>query len=297
MKPAIFILNNPTAPRICPELAAEIGLNESILLLQIEFWIRVSNSEEHDGRQWTYQSTRKIQEAFPFWGLATINRAIQSLEKQHLLIIGKYNRLAYDMTRWFAVDMDGCAKLKSVRVGGHDTHSTQNGTASTQNGTASTQNGTDSAQNGTTIPETTTENTAEITTEGTPTDSPPPKKNKKLPEEPRPAAIDVYRLVANRFPDRAIWEGIGKTVSDSTADLERWEKVIRAWIAMGWNKTNVKGMLQYFVENKIPGDDPGWRNGKSAKRGSDTIDIQGYHPRAATKEELWGPTGKPPHAS
>ena len=67
MKKRIFTLNEPNAPRINPALAKEIGLNESLILLQIEFWISISNNER-EGKRWTYQSVRDMQEkSFSFW--------------------------------------------------------------------------------------------------------------------------------------------------------------------------------------------------------------------------------------
>jgi hypothetical protein len=39
----VFVLNDPNAPRLSPALAIEIGLNESILFLQLEFWIAISD--------------------------------------------------------------------------------------------------------------------------------------------------------------------------------------------------------------------------------------------------------------
>ncbi len=56
--------------RIMPSLAQEIGLNECIVLLQICFWIQITN-HYRDGQYWTYQSVRDMQEkAFPYWSLS-----------------------------------------------------------------------------------------------------------------------------------------------------------------------------------------------------------------------------------
>jgi len=144
MKQRLFILNEPTAPRLNPALACEIGLNESLILLQLEFWISISDNVR-DGQQWTYQSTRDIREkAFPFWSVMTINRTIKSLENLSLInTTSKYNAAKYDKTRWFSMNYEGISKLKSISIKGY--------------GTGSSQNGTGSNQDGTTIPENTTE--------------------------------------------------------------------------------------------------------------------------------------------
>ncbi len=137
-KQALFVLNEPTAPRLAPQLAQEIGLNESILLLQIEFWIRISGKEV-DGKQWVYESISDIQEVFPFWGRSTINRIIHSLEKKKLIHIDNHNKYKYDRTRWFALNPEGCSNLSSIVITDvlchYGTRTTHNGTRETQNGT------------------------------------------------------------------------------------------------------------------------------------------------------------------
>jgi hypothetical protein len=155
--------------RCLPELEREIGEKPAKLLLQLEFWIRTSTTDEIEGKRWTYQSTRDIREkAFPSWGVATINRTINRLKELGLIEIGNHNKLKYDRTRWFALDAEGMKTLKSVVLLEDGTGSAQNGTGSNHFGTRSNQNGTGSAQNGTTIPETPTEITTETPTEKTP---------------------------------------------------------------------------------------------------------------------------------
>lgn len=162
----LFVLNEPNAPRLNPALACEIGLNESIILLQIEFWISISN-HFYDGRRWTYQSVRDIQEkAFPFWSIATINRVINKLLKKGYLIEGNYNKKSYDKTRWFALNFEKLQELESISVKGVDNGAFHNDTGDDtppfQNDTHSNQNETRSNQNETTIPETTTDTTTEL---------------------------------------------------------------------------------------------------------------------------------------
>lgn len=139
----IFTLNNPQAPRLCPELAKEIGLNESLVFLQIEYWIAISDNER-DGRKWTYQSTSAMKEqAFSFWSEDTIQRAIKSLVRKNLIIEGEYNKKSYDRTKWYAINFEGVEKLESISV-----RSAKSIAATCGNG---------QPQNAVTIPETTTE--------------------------------------------------------------------------------------------------------------------------------------------
>lgn len=108
---------DPTVLRILPGLAEEIGLNESIVLLQIDYWIRHSDNVR-DGRRWTYQSSRDMQQkAFKWWGKRTIQRTVRSLEAQKLIFVtDKYNKHKYDRTPWFALNPEGFEQLASVEL-------------------------------------------------------------------------------------------------------------------------------------------------------------------------------------
>jgi hypothetical protein len=158
----LFVLNDSHAPRLSPALAQEIGLNESILFLQLEFLIAVHGSLV-SGRRWVRMSVRDLEREFPFWSYSTINRAVQSLEARGLIAVENFNRRNYDKTRWFSIDLAAAAGLKSIAVkptgggipqptadeparetsfvkrGGVETRSTQNETGSVQDETGSTQ--------------------------------------------------------------------------------------------------------------------------------------------------------------
>lgn len=110
----LLIPNDPHPMRIERDLAQEIGLNESIVLLQLEYLITIGNNER-DGRMWTYQSLQDLHEIyFPWWSVMTISRIVKSLEEKQLIIIGNYNKLGYDRTQWYALNDEGIARLSSV---------------------------------------------------------------------------------------------------------------------------------------------------------------------------------------
>ena len=139
--------------RIIPGLATEIGLNESIVLMHISYWISICNNIK-DGRFWTYQTLRGMQEKiFPYWSIETIRRTIQNLEKQGYIIIGNHNSRKGDRTQWFALEPNKCSELLSVVILPVD----QNNHVSKRDSLS--QNETPTQQNETTLPEITTENT------------------------------------------------------------------------------------------------------------------------------------------
>lgn len=77
------------------------------------------------------------------------------------------------------------------------------------------------------------------------------KETKKKKSELPPLAVQAYRDVTNRFPNKATWPLIAE-VGELEADLERWKNTIIAWIACSWNPSNVGGMLDYFRKNEMP---------------------------------------------
>ncbi|MCB8818681.1 DnaD domain-containing protein [Desulfosporosinus shakirovi] len=171
----IFTLNELSL-RLSPALADEIGLNESIMLLQIEYWISISDHFLNDHR-WTYQSVRQMQEkAFAFWSIATVSRTAKSLLDKGLIIEGNYNKKTYDNTRWFALNYRELSKLKSIMIRGYEGEGSetppfqietplllQDETPLFQNETPLLQDETPLFQIETTIPQITPENTPHIT--------------------------------------------------------------------------------------------------------------------------------------
>ena len=110
----ILVVNDPHGMRISAELAAEIGLPESLILLQLEFLISISNNER-EGRYWTYQTLSELQERyFKFWSISTLSRAIKRLVELDLLIVGNFNRVGFDRTQWFAINEVGVERLSSI---------------------------------------------------------------------------------------------------------------------------------------------------------------------------------------
>lgn len=114
----IFVLNDPQAPRVCPALAAEIGLNESILFLQWEFWL-VTEGVDRDGYRWLRRTVREVVDFFPFWSRATAQRVIESLLEKKLFVAGDFDEGPGRPGRWMRFDFDQVALLNSVRLLSH----------------------------------------------------------------------------------------------------------------------------------------------------------------------------------
>lgn len=116
-KPALLILNDPHSLRICGELAEEIGFQSSVVLLQLEYLIRISTTKEYEGNIWTYQSLADLKCGyFPWWKESTILRILDALFDKKLILYGNFNKNKQDRTRWYALNWPEIAKLTSVKV-------------------------------------------------------------------------------------------------------------------------------------------------------------------------------------
>jgi len=154
----LFVLNDPHALRVSAALAVEIGLAESMILLQLEFLFLMSDNV-HDGRVWTYQSLNDLRASyFPFWSKATIGRAVQSLVERELLIVGNFNRAGFDRTPWYALNPEGLARLTSLR---YESPTSQIETTSSHPAPSTFRAATSTTHPEPTIPETTSETTSE----------------------------------------------------------------------------------------------------------------------------------------
>lgn len=116
-KPTLWSEDKPNVTTVIPELAEEIGLNESLVLRQIVFWINTSDNLR-DGEWWTYQSLSDMKaKAFPYFSVSTLSRTVNKLVDKGLINkTDKYNKRKNDRTQWFSLNLEGIALLKSVKL-------------------------------------------------------------------------------------------------------------------------------------------------------------------------------------
>lgn len=108
---------------IMPELATRIGLNESIVLQQIHYWLEINKKAGvnfKDGRYWTFSSYGNWQIQFPFWSIKTISRTITSLRQNGLILCANYNKLKMDKTTWYSIDYKKLDEAQKLPCGQND---------------------------------------------------------------------------------------------------------------------------------------------------------------------------------
>lgn len=100
-----------------PEVAKAIGINEAIVLQQINYWINKPFAKEIGGKRWIYNSVSQWQrDNFPFWSERTIRRILKKLEDDELIISGQFNKAAYDQTKWYTINEEKLEEVMSQDV-------------------------------------------------------------------------------------------------------------------------------------------------------------------------------------
>ena len=88
-----------------PSLAKAIGLNEAIVLQQIQYWI--SNEKVgvwKDGYKWVHNSYPEWAKNFPFWSESGVKKIILRLESMGLLISDQFAPNPYDHTKAYRIN-------------------------------------------------------------------------------------------------------------------------------------------------------------------------------------------------
>jgi len=120
MKKTLLIPGKQKRPTVFQkEIAVVLGLNHAIVLQQLDYWVQVNREKNHNFRNgfyWVYNTYQELHDQLPFLSVATIKRTITDLEKQGLLIVGNFNRLKYDRTKWYRIDKEKLYKVVEERV-------------------------------------------------------------------------------------------------------------------------------------------------------------------------------------
>jgi len=240
--------------QVLPSLAEEIGLNEAIILQQIHYWTQKSQNHEEDQdgveRKWVWKTFAEWEEEFPFWSRRTIQRAVQSLRDEGILVVEQLRQSEGDNRNWYAIDYESLPPSSQDDQGG----SGQNDQGSTTEWPEGDDKVAKSApaHNAPTRSETTTETTTE---------------SESAPAREEDEAVAVYHDVTERRANNVQKDYIATRVED----LDWWREVVKDWIASDYNAGNVKGMLDVY-EN-------GWRDDrKNGQPSASDYEIEtGFH--------------------
>ena len=92
------------------DVAKLYGVNCALILQNIWFWVKHNEkigANFFDGVYWVYQSTKTLEEIFPYLSKRKIETALKKLRDDGIIISGNYNNAKYDRTLWYSVTEKG----------------------------------------------------------------------------------------------------------------------------------------------------------------------------------------------
>ena len=98
------------------EIAYKYGIEVAVVFDMFCFWINKNEANEnnyHDGKYWTFNSAKGFKKIFPYWSEKKIQRILQKMVDEDLIIKGNYNENPWNQTSWYAFGNMG-EKLKNA---------------------------------------------------------------------------------------------------------------------------------------------------------------------------------------
>lgn len=89
--------------------AVQYGIDRAILIQHIRFWCKQNTNKKdsyHDGHVWMFQSVEDMQKHYPYWSTHKLHRLLRSMELEGILLAGNYNKVGYDRTKWYTLNID-----------------------------------------------------------------------------------------------------------------------------------------------------------------------------------------------
>lgn len=87
------------------QLAQQLGITDAIVLKYMAARTRTSTNVRA-GKKWFYMTGDELAMKFPYLSKSGVEKAIKRLRAEGHIEIAKYNKLPFDMTRWFHVPQE-----------------------------------------------------------------------------------------------------------------------------------------------------------------------------------------------
>ena len=90
-------------------LAKKYGVAEAVMLWNLSYWQNQNEANQrnfHEGRFWTYNSVSAFAEIFEYLSEKQIQRILSKLEKEKVIISGRFNKMKIDRTKWYSVEKE-----------------------------------------------------------------------------------------------------------------------------------------------------------------------------------------------
>lgn len=97
-------------------IADKYGIEVAVVFDMFCFWINKNEANENNyrnGKYWMFNSAKGFKKLFPYWSEKKIQRILQKMVDEDLIIKGNYNENPWNQTSWYAFGNMG-EKLKSA---------------------------------------------------------------------------------------------------------------------------------------------------------------------------------------
>ena len=100
--------NKPQMHHFDIEDAMRYGVEKAIVLSNIRFWLNNNKNKDlstvkHDGYYWMYNTAKDMSNVLPYFTQSKVQRLLKQLEYDGVLIVGNYNKVKYDRTKWYTL--------------------------------------------------------------------------------------------------------------------------------------------------------------------------------------------------
>lgn len=251
MKISHLLINEPPL-QVSPTLAAQVGLNEAIVLQQVHYWLvnpKCQGVIDEDGNKWIYNSYEEWQEGnFPFWSVPTIQRVFLSLENTGMLLSAQFWAHKRDMRKFYRIhyerldSLDDIKLMPSERIKLMPSMTSKRCDVKEESETTASTNKSLSA------------------------DAPNFKKM-TLPEAYKLPTLRMYRDATNFFPGQAVWEYVHNFILENNITSSALENAFKEWKLSGFKSENVRGILEW-ARDGVPTMKPTNTKTKSGKDSS-----------------------------
>lgn len=90
------------------EDAMKYGVEKAVVLSNIRFWLNNNKNKDlpsvkHDGYYWMYNTAKDMSNVLPYFTQSKVQRLLKQLEDDGVLIVGNYNKVKYDRTKWYTL--------------------------------------------------------------------------------------------------------------------------------------------------------------------------------------------------
>lgn len=105
-------LITPESPLLVPPLlAAQIGLEEAIILQQVHYLCQISKHIKDDGRRWFWKTLNDWGQTLPFLKMSSIRRAIANLRNFQLIDVCRHSQRTWYQANWFTINVENVEAL------------------------------------------------------------------------------------------------------------------------------------------------------------------------------------------